>query len=67
MQKTLVKVLRRKIVFVIVVSGVIESSESVGIIPRNSQPNDILTYCQHTLYKKTRASHLTGTNMLESK
>jgi len=25
------------------------------------------TYCQHTLYKKTRASHLTGTNMLESK
>ena len=45
MQKTLVKVLRCKIVFVIVVSGVIESSEIVGIIPRNSQPNDILAYC----------------------
>ena len=83
MQKTLVKVMHRKIVFVKVESSIIEISESVHwsrrcyAISFISVWNEILlgfqgtvnrtTSCQHTLYQKTSASHSRGTNVLESK
>jgi len=77
------QVMHRKIVFVKVESSVIELSESVHwfrcsyAISFISVWNEIVlgpqgtvnqtTSCKHTLYKKTGASHLRGTNVLESK
>ena len=79
MQITLVKVMHRNIVFVKVESSVIEISESVHwsrhcyAISFKSVWNEILlvsqgtvnqtTSCQHTLFKKTSASHLRGTKV----
>ena len=79
MQITLVKVMHRNIVFVKVESSVIEISESVHwsrdcyAISFISVWNEILlvsqrtvnqtTSCQHTLFKKTSASHLRGTKV----
>ena len=83
MQKTLVKVMHRKIVFVKVESSVIEISEMVHwsrhcyVISFISFWNEILlgsqgtvnqtTSCQHTISQKTSAAHWRGTVVLESK
>jgi len=83
MQKTLVKVMLRKIVFVKVESSVIEITESLHwsrrcyAISFISVWNEILlgsqgtvnqtTSCQHTLSKKTSAALWRGTIVLESK
>ena len=83
MQKTLVKVIHRKIVFVKVESRVIKLSESVYwsrrccAISFISVWNEIVlgsqgkvnqtTSCQHTLSKNTSAVHWRGTVVLESK
>jgi len=83
MQKTLVKGMHLKLVFVKVESSVIEISESVHwsrccyAISCISVWNEILlgsqgivnqmTSCQHTLSKKTSVAHWRGKVVLESK
>ena len=83
MQKTLVKVMHRKIFFVKVESSVIEISERIQwsrrcyAISFISVWNEILmgsqgtvnqtTSCQHTLSQKTSEAHWRGAIVLESK